>query len=176
MITKYTEYLDDFKKKSISLIVDSSKKFLDFANEINDIIINYQDDSDFDYNFEILQLKWKWDRPMMMLKQKNDGEITLKMDVDSKNGQIGGYAIDDFKKIIEVLSEDVFNVDMSIKFENISDDLMLKIKNDITNRYHFLQSRLANEGLTLGCLIRRLQGGGSKSYFMMSIVFRSDDL
>lgn len=143
IITKYNEYLDEFKKKSIDLIVDGSRKILDFTNEINDIIINYQDDSDFEYTFRSIQISWMWDVSTTFLKQKANGEIALKMDIDSKNNGI--ESLEDLKKIIKILSQDEFGVSIRMEFREMRATpgayTIQKIKEDITNRYPFTMDR-----------------------------------
>lgn len=143
IITKYNEYLNDFKKKSIDLIVDGSRKILDFTNEINDIIVNYQDDSDFEYTFRSIQISWMWDVSTTFLKQKANGEIALKMDIDSKNNGI--ESLEDLKKIIKILSQDEFGVSIRMEFREMRATpgayTIQKIKEDITNRYPFTMDR-----------------------------------
>lgn len=138
---------------------------LDFTNEINDIIVNYQDDSDFEYTFRSIQISWMWDVSTTFLKQKANGEIALKMDIDSKNNGI--ESLEDLKKIIKILSQDEFGVSILMEFREMkSSNMIQKIKEDVTNRYKFTIDKF---------IIHPLRSSPSRN-FDVFIGFRSTDL
>ena len=51
-LLKYNEYLEEFKKKTINLIVDMTSDMIHLCNDVNDRLITYSDDHEF--NYEIL--------------------------------------------------------------------------------------------------------------------------
>lgn len=122
-LLKYNEYLEEFKKKTINLIVDMTSDMIHLCNDVNDRLITYSDDHEFNYeilgdikmigiiggklDFEFLAISGPTVYPNSLKDMVGHQDLKLKMGIDSN---IKEYDIDYLTSLIDILSNEEANL------------------------------------------------------------------